>query len=88
LIEFHRGLRWRNKRRFIVTVDSNPSFHEHDDPDDFEVALWTSMAKDKRHQAAISAKQVPWVAEVKRRFGEPLLLSFETPAQAEFDQTR
>ncbi len=46
------------------------------------------MAKDKRHQAAISAKQVPWVAEVKRRFGEPLLLSFETPAQAEFDQTR
>jgi hypothetical protein len=26
------------------------------------------------------------VAELKRRLGEPLLLSFETPAQTEFDQ--
>ena len=29
--------------------------------------LWISMAKDKRHQAATSAKQVRWAAEVKRR---------------------
>jgi hypothetical protein len=29
--------------------------------------LWISMAKDKRYQAATSAKQVRWAAEVKRR---------------------
>jgi hypothetical protein len=32
-----------------------------------EHGLWISMAKDKRHQAATSAKQVRWAAEVKRR---------------------
>ena len=42
-----------------------PPFREHDNPDDFEVALWTSMAKDKRHQAATIARQVRWLAHVK-----------------------
>src|SRR6516165_834277 len=45
----------------------SPRSREHGNPDDFEVALWTSMAKDERRQAATSAKQVRWATEVKRR---------------------
>ena len=50
--------------------------------------LWISMAKDKRHQAATSAKQVRWAAEVKRR-PQRAAIAFLRDAreQTEFDQS-
>jgi len=46
------------------------------------------MPKDKRHQAATSAKQVRWAAEVKRR-SQRAAIAFLRDAreQTEFDQS-